>query len=238
MEQVPNNSFIPRQGVGPIAHEVKKRKTRFNIFGFLAVVIFLGSLLLAGGSMVYKTMSEKNLEKAKQDLATEGEKINPADIDSIRKTELHIKTAEKILDVHVSPSLLFDALERSTQESVQFTAFTFVRQPSGTIAVEMTGIAPRFNTVVLQAKRFASEDIFSKIIFSNLNKAEDEIITFKVSVEINQDAIAYRVQSLDIPTVDATPVGESTGAPAVHTIEASSSASGSGDAVRNNESTL
>ena len=124
-----------------------------------------------------------------------------------------------LLGQHVSPSKLLDVLERSTQTEVQYTHLGFSRRPSGNVSVDMTGIAPRFNTVARQAQRFADEkQLFDRVIFSSLNKPDPNFVTFGVNLDISKASIAYQAHSAPDSTtttdvVNTVPVNNASTSP-------------------------
>ena len=168
-----------------------RKRGHFSILSFFAIVCFFGSIILAMGAYFLEVRHEATLVQKKEELAKKQESFRLDIIDSVRALDTRIRTAEYLMDGHVSPSVLLDILERSTQEEIQYTTFQFVRRPSGNVSVTMLGVAPRFNTVARQAERFASEKLFSHVIFSDLNKPDPKFVTFKVDLDISKDAIAY-----------------------------------------------
>lgn len=202
MGPTPNTSFIPKQGSTRVTQTALRRHSRFNFIGFLAVLLLVVSVALAVAAFIYQRLSNSELESAKQELAEKRNTFQPGDIASIRELDARMSTAQSLLEDHASPSKLLDVLERATQKDVQYVEFEFTRRPSGDISVQMKGIAPRFNTVALQAERFAQESLFSQVIFSNLNKTTSGAVTFQVNFDIAQEAIAYEAP------IDALPPDE------------------------------
>lgn len=201
MEQAPRTSFIPKQGVGQSARVSVRRRGGF--LGILSVLIILGSLLFSAGIYFYASYVERQLGVAQQELADKRQIFEPGSIEALRDLDMRIGTVTALLDSHVSPSLLLDALERTTQRNIQFTDFVFERRPSGNVGVEMGGIAQQFNTVALQADRFAAEPMFMDVVFGELDRTQEGNVTFKVNLEIAADALAYSVtNSVPVPVVD------------------------------------
>lgn len=191
MDPVPQSSFIPRQGGNMVAEPPRKRRGSFNLLSFFSLICFFGSILLAVGVWLLERNHEHVLDTQKATLTAKRSEFQQDTLDSIRALDTRIRTAEYLLDGHVSPSLLFDVLERTTQEHIQYTSFDFGRRSSGNVSVSMAGIAPHFNTVARQAQRFAEEGLFNRVIFSNLDKPSADHVTFKVDIDISKDKIAY-----------------------------------------------
>ncbi len=193
MDQAPQQSFIPRQTGNVIVQAPRKRRGRLNLLSVIALVFFFGALLLSVGVFVLKQSHEQLLESKKQELIAKRSFYKQDDIDAIRALSNRLDAAEYLLDSHVSPSVLLDLLERTTQEEIQYRGFQFGRRPSGNISVALEGVAPRFNTVARQAQRYADEQLFSHVIFSGLDKPNAQYVTFKVDLDIAKSAIAYDV---------------------------------------------
>jgi hypothetical protein len=191
MDQVPQSSFIPRQSGNMIVRAPKRRRGRLNLLSVISLVCFFGALMLSVGVFLLKQSHEQLLENKKAELATKRSFYKQDDIDAIRALHDRINAAEYLLDSHVSPSILLDLLERTTQEEIQYTSFQFARRPSGNVSVSMQGIAPRFNTVARQAQRYADESLFNRVIFSGLDKPGPQYVSFNVDVDIAKNAIAY-----------------------------------------------
>ena len=194
MDPVPQSSFIPRQAGNMVAEPPRKRRGRFNVLSFFAMIFFFGSIILAMGVWFLERNQEHTLTAKKDELAGKRSEFKQDSIDSIRELDTRIRTAEYLMDSHMSPSRLFDVLERTTQEHIQYTTFDLNRRPSGSVSVSMIGIAPHFNTVSRQAQRYADEvkeNRFARVIFSNLNKPAPDHVSFKVDMDIAKDQISY-----------------------------------------------
>lgn len=211
MDQVPQSSFIPRQG-GKMVAEPPRKRGRFNLLSFFSLVCFFGSIILAMGAYFLELRHESTLVAKKEELARKESSFKLDIIDSVRSLDTRIRTADYLIDGHISPSVLLDLLERSTQENIQYTTFEFVRRPSGNVSVTMLGVAPRFNTIARQAERFADEKLFSHVIFSNLNKPNPQFVSFKVDLDISKNAIAYDAIASTITdtTIMTTPASSTT----------------------------
>lgn len=196
MDQVPQTSFVPRQSGSAVVQAPIRRRRRFNLLSFFAVILFFGSLILSVGVFVLKQSTEQRLAEKREELSSKRALFKRDDIESVQVLDARMKAAASLLESHVSPSKLLEVLERSTQEEIQFTQFDFERRPSGNVGVAMSGVAPRFNTIASQAKRFSDERFFKRVIFSELNKPAQQYVSFKVTVDITRDAIAYEAPVL------------------------------------------
>lgn len=197
MSEPPRTSFIPKQDAASASAKPRPRRT-FNVFNFLMTVVFLGSIILAVGVYLLETQTEKKLEANKQALAGIKTTFNAGDIVSLRELDKRIDTAEHLLKKHLSPSVIFDTLERRTQGEVQFQSFTYTLNESGTVALSLNGIAPRLNTVALQSQEFATDSVIERALFTNLGISyegegpeAEEIVRFTTTARIDTSLMRY-----------------------------------------------
>ncbi len=201
MDPVPQSSFIPRQAGNMVVEPPRKKGGSFNLLSFFSMICFFGTILLAVGVYFLERSHENRLEAKKIELASTRSEFKQDTIDSIRALNIRIRTAEYLMDGHISPSRLFDTLERTTQEHIQYTSFDFGRRASGNVSVSMIGIAPHFNTVARQAERYADEvkeNRFTRVIFSNLDKPSPDHVSFRVDMDIAQNQISYNAPDTSV----------------------------------------
>lgn len=160
MANAPRSSFIPKQVTNAAPKKVRHTRV-FSIFAFIAGTLLFISLLLSGGIYVYKGIEQSKLERERAALASERERFDEQDIAEVRSFNRRIELAETLLDGHISPSKIFDALEMSTKQSVQYTSFIYARRPSGDVSLDLTGVTDDFAKVALQAMQ-NSEDFILK----------------------------------------------------------------------------
>ena len=194
-------SFIPKQTMGTLPKRASRRSHSFSIFNLITIVVFVGALIVSIGVFFYKDFTQSALDAKKQELVEFKQTFSNEDFQSIRELDRRISTAKSLLDAHLSPSVMFDALELNTQNVVQFTQFSYTQGGSGEVEVVLAGQAPRFNTIALQAQRFANTAVLPTAVFSELsisggNDDEEggggeEIITFKVTDTASREALAY-----------------------------------------------
>jgi hypothetical protein len=201
MNPVPQPPFVPRQAGSTVVQAPRRRRGRFNVLSFISIVCFFGALILSVGVFLLKSNSMQTLEEKKKELSDKQGSFNNAEVDELRAFHDRLTAANYLLDSHIAPSVLFDFLERTTQEEIQYRNFTFGRRPSGNVSVSMQGVAPRFNTVASQAKRYLEDEkeLFANVLFTNLNKPSSRYVTFQVDFDINKSAVTYDVAEAPIP---------------------------------------
>lgn len=201
MEQAPKTSFIPKQSIG--VAKTRERRS-FNIFTFLAMVIFLATLTLAIGVFFYHRYVEQNLEGQKKALADFKDRFALSAENDIREIQLledRFMLAKSLLDNHLALTSLFAAIEERTQENAQITTFSFDRRPSGGAAIALTGEAASFNTVALQQREYVAESAFQdgSVAIKGVTVSEggedassEPPVVFSVDAELDTGEVAYK----------------------------------------------
>lgn len=193
----PKTSFIPKQAAGGGVNSVRSRKT-FNVLTFISTVVFLSVLILALGVFFYKQYNERRLESYQQELSSlKASFAATGDIDRIRALERKMKIGEYLLDHHISLSRLFDVLELKTQQNASLESFEYEFDPSGFGKLILVGSAGSFNTVALQERGYADEQIFSpdSVIFTGIDTDESAQVSFTVNAELDLNMVSYQVFS-------------------------------------------
>jgi hypothetical protein len=198
MADVPKTSFIPKQTLGSVPSRVPRRR-HFNIFGFVGMVVFLCGMILAVGVYLYKDFSRKDLEAKKQELQNLKNSFSQADIEALRELDRRISVSRAIMDKHLSPSVLFDALELRAQQDTQFTDFSYSERESGSVELVLEGTALRFNTVALESRQLADAEVLASTIFSGFSVDEKGTVSFTVTSEGDVAALAYTASPAAMP---------------------------------------
>lgn len=200
---MPNNNtpsyFIPKQTQGAVPARVKQKK-KFHIFSFVATVMLLGAVILAGFTFFYEGYTEQQLEDQKNALAEARNRFNEADIASVQELDRRMRAATYLLDRHVALSRVFDALELTTKQSIQFTGLKYEQRPSSDGTLTITGGTESFRTVALQANSFAGATLFADAIFTDLGTSPvdpeavgpSHRVGFDVTADIPASAILYQ----------------------------------------------
>ena len=204
MSDVPKTSFIPKQTLGNVPSRVQRRR-HFNVFGFVGMVVFLCGMILAVGVYLYRDFSQKDLEARKQELQNLKNSFSQSDIQALRELDRRIGVSRALMNKHLSPSVLFDALELRTQQEMQFTNFAYSQRESGSVELVLKGTALRFNTVALQSQQLADAETLASTIFSGFSIDEAGTVSFTMTSEGDVQALAYVAPSvLPPPPAPAT----------------------------------
>ena len=180
MAEIPRSSFIPRQSNTAVPVTMQRRRT-FHVFAFLATAILVCSLAGAGGVYFYKGVTQKKLDAAQKALDEEIKKIGTGKLDEVREFNRTLLSVNFLLNQHIAPSKLFEALQLKTMKGVQFTSFSLAYDPSFEVSLDVRGATGQFKTVALQALKFKEQPLLKDAVFSELDSS-DVAVTSK-----NQD---------------------------------------------------
>lgn len=209
MAEIPRSSFIPKQSGSAIPATMRRRKT-FGVFNFLASFMLLVSLVLAGGAYFYKEINIKRLDQAKQLVADEEKKFGSEKLNEIRNFNRQLLAVKFLLDRHIAPLKIFNALEFATMQRVQFKDFSLEYDPLMSEAlVTMTGDTEEFKTVALQTVQFEGRPLLKDVLVTELGSEEgksgesDDVaagnngkINFTVKGKIPLDLLRYEGKSI------------------------------------------
>ncbi len=225
MAYTPRSSFVPKGSVSAIPAQVKKKRT-IRIAGSLSVIMVIGSLVATISSFLYEEYLLKQLTNANVELQQQSNIDNEKTIDEIRQYDEKLRIARQLLDTHIAPSLIFEKLEESTKETVQFTSFEYAYDPGFNATLEVQGVTEEFASVALQKMQFNDDVIFSTFVLDDISltsgKEADakasiqssgkKIVGFTVSGLFNKDELLFKGTEPD-PVVPEVDVADTTSEP-------------------------
>ncbi len=181
-------SFIPKK---PLA-ESRPRSGMSGLFFLLALLIFIASLIAAGGAFLYGRYLGVSLESKKASLAKYQQAYDLPTIQTLVRFDSRINEAQKVLKNHLAPSAIFTFLAQQTLEKVQFNDFNYTVGTSDHGAtIQMTGVTDSFATIALQSDQLGSSKALKDIIFSNIAIQDTGKVSFSVSATIDPALILY-----------------------------------------------
>jgi len=185
------SSFIPKKTLAssPIQGEVTKGS--INIFLLISVIIFVVSLLGAGGVFLYERVLIGNVEEQKASLERAREAFEPSLIEVLARLDTRIEVAEDLIANHITVSPFFGLLETLTLKTVRFNGFDFSRNELGNLDVVMEGVAQNYTAVALQADLFGNNENIQDPIFSNFTLDDDGSVKFNLSLSLDSAFLLY-----------------------------------------------
>ena len=191
MEPQFKSSFIPKKPVSPVS----MRQVRSRPMGLLFVlssVIFVATVVMAGGVFGYGEYLKKDIANKSAALEVARRDLQPALIEEIRRLDARIRHANSLLSNHLALSPLFGLLEESTLFNVQFTDFSYVFNPEGGVTLNLKGLVPSFGSLALQSDVLYRNPTFSRVSFSSVDLDEEGNVVFDLDLDVDSAVIAYR----------------------------------------------
>lgn len=198
METKFQTSFIPKKPIVP-TNVSGGNKPTISIILTLGVLVFLASILLAGGSYLYKRTLITSQDKYKKELAKKEKQFNIDLIEKLKKANTRIDTATRILDNHLAVSQIFNIISQFTIEKVRFMSMdvtTPVNASEG-VKIDMRGYGTNLSSVAFQSDVFAKLEkyglrkIVKNPIMSEPNFDAGGTVSFGFSAIIDPDSISY-----------------------------------------------
>jgi len=201
-------TFIPKKPSVSIDPERKS----VGFFSLIALIIFIGTLVGAGGVFFYKYTLEKDIVSLKNELEEQKAKFDPNFIKVMVKFNARIEVAKSILNKHVAVSSVFENLQRETLQSVQFQSFTFNGTSlagKNTVKVNLKGIAAGYESLAAQSEVMNKSRYVKNPVFSSFNLNEQGRVNFVLDANLDAVLIDYRKRlSGDLFNLPALPSEE------------------------------
>ena len=202
MDPQVSSSFIPKKTMESAVTRPSGRST--GLLLLLAVLIFVASLVAAGGVFAYKGLLKQSIASKSNSLTLNQKAYDPGVIQELTRVDTRINEANILLDKHIAPSAIFGFLSQQTLEKVQFVNFTYdAGGTDGSSKISLNGLADSFSTVALQSDQFGASKALKDIIFSGVNSDTTGKINFSVSATIVPSLISY---SNALSATPATPI--------------------------------
>ncbi len=167
MDPSVSTSFIPKKSFdsGP----ARGTGAATGLFLLIAILIFIASLVAAGGAFAYQQLLTKQIAAKSASLTLNEKAYDPTVIQELLRVDTRLTEAKKLLDKHLAPSAIFAFLSQQTLEKVQFTSFTFGNGSDGAPAITLKGLADSFSTVALQSDQFGASKVLKEVVFSDVS---------------------------------------------------------------------
>ena len=165
-----------------------------GIFTFVATIIFLASIVAAGGMYFYKSSLIKSVAEKNAQLEIARNSFEPALINDLQALDRRIDSATDILSKHIILSPIFDELSRLTLRTIRYTKFSYtISKDTGVVDIKMSGQASDYNSIALQANAFNKSKAIQNVIFSNLTLDERGKPSFDLSFTVDRSFVSYSV---------------------------------------------
>jgi len=179
-------SFIPKKSL-----ESGSRGTGAGLFLLLSLVLFVVSLVSAGGAFLYQQYLNKTLSDKKISLDRAQGAYEPGTIQDLVRMDQRIAQAKVLFSKHIAPSAIFYYLSTQTLENVSFSSFDFDLSADGGAKISLQGKGNSFSTVALQSDQLGSSKVLRDVIFSGISVGAGGEVDFNVSASIDPSLISY-----------------------------------------------
>ncbi len=155
METKFQTSFIPKKPIVPVGGATApiKHHHATSLLMTIAVFIFLASLVAAGGAYLWKGYLLSAQEDYKKQLSERERQFNVDLIEELKRANVRIDMASKLLGNHLALSQVFDILSRMTIVKVRFKSLELTNTgvDGEGIRVEMKGSGTNLSAVAFQS---------------------------------------------------------------------------------------
>ncbi|MEX0933695.1 MAG: hypothetical protein WD003_00320 [Candidatus Paceibacterota bacterium] len=192
-------SFIPKQKTPLKDGQKKHRRGGLGFLGFLALIIFLLSLVGTGALYLYKIVLEGNIEKMSASIARVEEAIDPELIERLRDVDARIETAKLLLANRTIASPIFRLLEDDTLQSIGYSQMEFLIDNGGETELRLQGEAKDYSSLALQSDIFGETKSLESPIFESLRLDERGNVSFSFKTPLARSLLLYENNLNAIP---------------------------------------
>lgn len=161
-----------------------------NIFSVVATIIFILTLLAAGGLFGYKYILNRQLASVEQQVTAARDAFQPQTILELVGVSARIMSAKNLLEKHVMLSSLFNLLQSLAVKKVQFGLFTYQNTAnSPTVTIDMQ--AQSYNALSEQSAIFHQNSFLQNPTFSDFDLADNGNVTVKFAAQIDPKLLSY-----------------------------------------------
>lgn len=189
----PQTSFIPKQ---PLVETSAPTARSFNLANFLTTIVFISSLVAAGGLYFYKGVLTSDITEMNKSLERSKAAFEPGLINDLQVLDKRLNSSKEILSKHTAVSPVFDALQELTLKSVRFTKFSYEgsKADAKKIEVKMSGQTSAtggYRSIALQSNKLAENKYFQDIIFSNLTLTQSGGVSFDLTFTVDENLLNF-----------------------------------------------
>lgn len=188
--QVPT-SFIPKK---PLVSEGRSSGA-VGLVMLLAVLMFVASLVAAGGVFAYGKYLDKSIADKDAQLKRAEGAFDTASIVDLSRLDIRLREARDLINSHVAPSGVFTFLAATTLERVQFTSLTLNVADDGSAKILLNGVADSFSSLALQSDQFSSAKVLRDVVFSGISNDASGRVAFSLSASVDPSILSYAKQN-------------------------------------------
>ena len=205
METKFQTSFIPKKPIVSVGSAgtnfAPQRKTHSNISIFfnIGILLFIVSIGMTIGVFAWKSVTLSSQENLKKQLAQRQSQFQPDLIEELKRTNVKIDIAKKLMSNHLALSNVFAFISHLTAERIRFSSLE-LSAPGGQsndIRITMKGVGADLSAVAFQSDVLGQLDKYGlRRIVKNptlANPALDTtgMVSFDFSAAIDPATVQY-----------------------------------------------
>jgi hypothetical protein len=186
-------SFIPKKPVQTVTTGGKIKKGKgSNLLMLISLAVFLIVAVMAVGTFLYDVKLGNDIEKIKQELVQSSESLDQQLIFEASRLDTRLKTIQRLLDEHLSPSQIFALLETYTIANLRFNNLSFSFGGDGNLSLSGNGSGIGYQSIIQQSDAYGRSEYLRDVIFSSLQNSPDDIVSFSFQSVVDPRVINYR----------------------------------------------
>jgi hypothetical protein len=196
MENSFQTSFIPKKPMTMTARPFAKEPR--SLFFYIALFLFIVSLLASGGLFLYKAYLNNQKDISSKSLSEVRGSFEKATIEELDLYDKRTNIITELLNKHIVLTPLFKLLEENTIPSIQYTNFE-QKEIGGSYKVTINGLATDYRAIAMQADVFNTPkgQMLENVVFSNLEKTKNNNVSFDLEFNVNPSLLYYENNGLN-----------------------------------------
>jgi hypothetical protein len=165
----------------PIEYREKREKWKkvFSKTTFLVLFLVILSLLLYGGTIIYKKKLNTNLESIKQEISLLAVKRTPDEEKAIIDLDAKISILKEVFQIHTYWSEVFEKIEALTMQDVYFSDAKLTLEKDK-ISLQFSASTETYTSLAKQMLNFQEEPLTQKVQISGIALSEEGGIKFNL----------------------------------------------------------
>lgn len=196
MDQNFTTTFIPKK---PIMEQAPRTSRPAGILTIIAMLIFLATLVIGGGSYLYANYLNGRTEELRKSIGLAEKNFEISTISELQVLDKRLSVASMILKNHRVVTPFFRLLEETTLPAVRFSKFDFsISDAAGAQGAEsataLSGEAEGYRAIAQQSGVFGEHTAIRDHIFSNFILTPRGRVSFDLVFNVDPDLLDFETQ--------------------------------------------
>lgn len=192
MEPKFQTSFIPKRNIESGSDRgVSRDVDDTNIFTLGATIIFIFTVLIAGGLFTYKGILLKQLDMKGKEVDAARSAIEPDKIKDILEANYRIQASKNLLDNHQVTSGLLVLLGQLAIKNIQFNSLSYQNKIGGP-SINIKSEVRTYNALAYQQEVMLKNELLRQVTFSDVALGENGSIRFSISARLDPNLVSYK----------------------------------------------